>query len=80
MTFIIGVEASVLVSKLSRLDVLFSSKIFADISCIPRIGSNKRSEAFSKSLSIKSKTECTTVGAQQNDTHIAMKRIYMSIE
>ena len=53
MTLITGVDASGLVSKLSRLDVLFSSKIFfADISCILRVRSNKTSEAFSKSLSI----------------------------
>ena len=31
MTLIVGVDASVLVSKLSRLDVLFSSKIFLPI-------------------------------------------------
>ena len=52
MTLMTGVDASVLVSKLSRLDVLFSSKIlFVDISCILRVRSNKTSE-FSKSLSI----------------------------
>ena len=47
MTLITGVAASVLVSKLSRLDVLL-----VDISCILRVRSNKTGEAFSKSLSI----------------------------
>ena len=54
MTLISGVDASVLVSKLSRLVALFSSvnSIFADIACILRVTSNKTSEALSKSLSI----------------------------
>ena len=52
MTLITGVDASVLVSKLSRLVVLFNSKLFLNISCILRARSNKTSEAFSKSLSI----------------------------
>ena len=48
MTLITGVDASVFGIEVSRLVVLFLFKnIFADISCILRVTSNKTSEAFS---------------------------------
>ena len=69
MTLIAAVDASVLVSKLSRLDVLFSSKIFLPIyvSCILRVTSNKTNEAFSKSLSIVFRIVCDREFDQFND-------------
>ena len=63
LTLINGVGVSVLVLKISRLTVFFSSKIFFPvISCILRVRINKTSEAFSKSSSI----ETYVIGNHEN--------------